>query len=91
MAEQLFTVGENYPDFSWDPELGLCPPDMLSILHTRELAEAIRLRRYAHQDTEEPIRVAIAGDTGLYAAGLVKQLQDAQEPFADRANRARGI
>lgn len=83
MAEQLFPVSENYPEFRWDPALGLCPPDMLSVLHTRELAQDIRLRRYVHQDTEEPIRVAIAGDTGLYAIALMKQLLEAQEPYAD--------
>lgn len=83
MAEQLFHVEDNFPDFAWDPESGICPPDRLSLWHTDDLATAIRLRRYANQDTEEVIRVAIAGDTGLYAISLIEKLTEAQDPYAD--------
>lgn len=83
MAEQLFPLEDEYPEFSWDPETGICPPDRLSLWHTHDLATAIRLRRYVQQDTEEPIRVAIAGDTGLYALSVMQKLLDEQDPYAD--------
>lgn len=83
MAEQLFRVEDNFPDFQWDPESGICPPDRLSLWHTQDLAMAIRLRRYARQDSEEEIRVAIAGDTGLYTIGLIQKLVEAKDPYAE--------
>lgn len=83
MAEQGFRVEDNFPDFVWDPGSGICPPDRLSLWHTEDLATAIRLRRYADQDSEAAIRVAIAGDTGIYAIGLIEKLVEAQDPYAD--------
>jgi methylase of polypeptide subunit release factors len=84
MPEQSFTIGENYPDIMYDLESGVLPPDMFAMWQTFDLAQAIRLHRYAVQNTEKVVRVAIAGGgIGTDGAALIGHLLDAQEPFAD--------